>query len=547
MNRLQVCRNFGALPARFLWRVGQSPGLALRELLPRARIAEWRSLIPISILLLLSAPLLFYNAFVWPMPKGFAGLYALFGELIASNPYRLPVEVPYYGPGGIPFVYPPLAIYLMAFLTTELHIAPLTYLRFFPALVAWLSLIPVYALARALVGSAPRAAIAAFLFGSAPAIFIMHVYAGGAVRAPAFLFAMLGLWLACRTMDRGRFQAAILAGLCLAATALTHLGYLFFFALSLGTFALIGPWPGKRLKWAILILALGFGFSSPWWLSIGLRYGIDVFRNAFASHGTLEFFTRPSQLSTLGWLWRPFVFAYFGSPVLGGLVFSGLIWAALNRRWRLVIWFFVTLVSTSEGWHFLVLIGALLAGVFLFDVASILAQQLSRVSAARASSVVLIPVVLLAVELSSLPYLTGAPTKLSGNTIRLGDWFQDQTTTEAHYLFLTPSQEAAEWLPYFLRRTPSVGFWGSEWLGTYDLQHKLTLAEVPRCLASQSFQCVEELIQRYDLRVDYLILPAEIREGPLLEALQTSDRWRSAYANPGYRVWRYRGALTVTG
>ena len=219
-------------------------------------------------------------------------------------------------------------------------------------------------------------------------------------------------------------------------------------------------------------------------------------------------------------------------------MFSGLIWAALNRRWRLVIWFFIALVSTSESWHYLVLIGALVAGVFLSDAAGKLEQQFSSVRAARAGSVALIVVVLVAAEFSSLPYLVGAPTKLTGNTIRLGTWFQDQTPAESHYLFLTPSQEAAEWLPYFLHRTPSVGSWGSEWLGTYDLQHRLTLAEVPKCLSLQSLQCVEELIQRYDLRVDYIILPGEIREGLLLEALQTSDRWRSAYTNPGYWVWQ---------
>ena len=116
-------------------------------------------------------------------------------------------------------------------------------------------------------------------------------------------------------MDQGRFQPAILTGLCLAATALTHLGYLFFFALSLGTFALIGPLRRKRLKWAILILAVGFGFSSPWWLSIILRHGIGVFRNALTSHGTLEFFIHPTHLFNLEWLWRPFVFASIGSPV----------------------------------------------------------------------------------------------------------------------------------------------------------------------------------------------------------------------------------------
>jgi hypothetical protein len=96
----------------------------------------------VALILLLCAPLYFYNAIMWPMPKGFAGLYALFAETLANNRYRLLVNVPYYGPGGIPFVYPPLAIYLMAFLTNELHIAPLDYLRFVPAIFSWMCLIP---------------------------------------------------------------------------------------------------------------------------------------------------------------------------------------------------------------------------------------------------------------------------------------------------------------------------------------------------------------------------------------------------------------------
>ena len=83
-----------------------------------------RSSKAILILMVLCAPLFFYNAIAWSYPKGFAGLYALFAERLAGNLYMLPIDIPYYGPGGIPLVYPPLAVYMMAFFTSELQFDP---------------------------------------------------------------------------------------------------------------------------------------------------------------------------------------------------------------------------------------------------------------------------------------------------------------------------------------------------------------------------------------------------------------------------------------
>ena len=82
---------------------------------------------------------------------------------------------------------------------------------------------------------------------------------------------------------------------------------------------------------------------------------------------------------------------------------------------------------------------------------------------------------------------------------------------------------------------PTLGFWGSEWLGSYDLQHRLTLVEVPKCLAAQSIACIDDLIDQYNLTMDYLILPAGSFSDPILGELQNSLRWHNVYDNSSYQ------------
>jgi hypothetical protein len=50
-------------------------------------------------------------------PMGYAGLYNEISDAILENSFFLPMRIPYYGPNGIPFAYPPLAFYLEALIT----------------------------------------------------------------------------------------------------------------------------------------------------------------------------------------------------------------------------------------------------------------------------------------------------------------------------------------------------------------------------------------------------------------------------------------------
>src|SRR5437588_10136227 len=75
---------------------------------------------------------LIWNAVRWSLPGGYAGLYVLMSESIVHSHFLPPLRIGLYGPGGIPFAYPPLALYLMAFCIGILHVPVFDYLRFAP-------------------------------------------------------------------------------------------------------------------------------------------------------------------------------------------------------------------------------------------------------------------------------------------------------------------------------------------------------------------------------------------------------------------------------
>lgn len=70
------------------------------------------------------------------LPLGCAGMFTQMAEQIAGANFVLPAEIPYYGPGGIPFVYPPLGHYLFA-LYLKTGLSPWAYLRRFLAVLSF--------------------------------------------------------------------------------------------------------------------------------------------------------------------------------------------------------------------------------------------------------------------------------------------------------------------------------------------------------------------------------------------------------------------------
>ena len=108
------------------------------------------------------APVTFWNAFRYSPPMGYAGMFSLMAELIVNAGFGLPMEVPYYGPGGVPFAYPPLGLYLLA-VFIQVTGKTLIILRFIPPLLSLLALIPLFFLAIEISGSRLVGFVAVFL------------------------------------------------------------------------------------------------------------------------------------------------------------------------------------------------------------------------------------------------------------------------------------------------------------------------------------------------------------------------------------------------
>ena len=121
---------------------------------------------------------------------GYAGLFTQMAQQIASANFRLPLQSPYYGPGSIPFAYPPLGLYLLAVLI-KLTGKYFIFLRLVPPFLSLISLIPLFYLTRELTKSAAAAAFTAVIAATSLDLYIatrghQELSAPGIYLYPAF-------------------------------------------------------------------------------------------------------------------------------------------------------------------------------------------------------------------------------------------------------------------------------------------------------------------------------------------------------------------------
>jgi len=479
---------------------------------------------------------LFYEAFINRFPLGYAGLYSLMAETIVKNGFALPLNIPYYGPGGIPFAYPPFALYVMAFFTGVLHLDPMIYLRFAAPLFSWLALIPAFYLAREITHSRVGAALATFILATSGKLFLFHGLSAGMVRSLAFGSALAGLYFFIRTTTAPRRLHTALSVFFFTVTCLSHLGYAVFcvlFALAI----LVTEWNLKSWARAGLIAVLTAVVVSPWVLTVAARHGWGVFLGAFQSHGNsyfLQFFQNSALLLPWfeeGWrdIWR--------TPLFCGMILLGAMYLIASRDYRLPLSLVLLTLFTSEGDRFVITVGSMVAGV----TAAVFVQKLRPTAGALANRKILLRnsfflwMLALGLGINGFKQIRENTPLISGSTMDLARFMQKQSDSADIYLFPGDPGEA-EWMPYLFQRQPLKASWGSEWKGTYDEQMHYLL-EFAACVEAQSYACIESEIQLTGIQPQILITAREW-ESINLE-IAAGSRWAKAYENEGYIAWRY--------
>lgn len=511
-----------------------------------ARLMElaWRFGVPEALTLALAGILYFWNAFRYTLPVGYGGLFGLMSEKIAAKGFVLPASIPFYGPGGIPFAYPPVGLYVAALVERFGGIPYLEYARWQPAIMSVAFAVMFYWLARLILGSRGAALVAVVVVVAASEVTDNQATASGVVRSLAGFWMVASCIVAILAYRASRHRMALVvgAGVLYGLLLATHLSYAVVGGLgilALGLAGHAGPWWRRGIMGAG-ILAIGILAAAPWWATVLVRHGSIVFTRALQTHGNtgVMIHAREGLLQMLrlaaswylnvGITWLPL-------PLLG-LTLAGLGLGIIRGNWALVGWFFVVLLFTGEPDRYLAMIGALLVGDLIGNWVHLPGGDPSGgTMARRLRGWIATALVLSVVYWQGFRVVRAGEPVLTSDAFSLGEWFQEETPEDTRFLLVSGGHDLAEWMPYLLRRTPTTAVWGSEWRGRSGVE-SARLGRVGQCADSQSLDCVELFLAEESVVADYLVVPSGLDR--LIASLERDPSWEEAYTNSGFLILR---------
>lgn len=494
-----------------------------------------------------------------PYPAHGAGLYLTMAREVSEHGYALPRTIPYYTRGGIPFAYPPLGIYALALVRDATGVGPLALSRWLPGPVVVAALVPTYYLARELLESRPAAAFAATLVAVNPQLLDWHLTAGGLVRAPAFLFATVGLYAGLRRVRSGerRWLAPALA--CFLLTLLTHPTTAQFLAVSY-VVVFVGGLVVDDGRWTpgvvdlLVVVAGGVLLATPWWLTVAATHGPGVFLGATGTHGGLAGGV-VERLMGPGAPRDPVVLL-----LVLGLGLCAVVGVAAG--WPLLAaWVLASGFTVSQP-RFVLFAGTFLVVAVLLEVGSRLQPPTRRSlpvppetrngpSVDRDGPVLVVCVAIVLAALTGAGYVsddtaapgpTATPNYLDGADLEAMEWARSGTPPDASFVVLG---YAAEWFPLFAERALLVSRWGAEWEGAraYD-RHVRAFGTLSRCSTER---CLTGALAEHDVRPNYVYVPTgrdSVQGIPLRQTeelvreMERSGRYELVFENERVSVFR---------
>lgn len=500
-----------------------------------ATSSRWsNSTIAFLIAILVSAPLLFYNAFAHDFPMGYAGLFTQMAHQIADANFALPSDSPSYGPGGIPFAYPPLGLYLLAIfikLTGKYYI----FLRFLPPIFSLLTVGLTFFLAQKFFKKPFISTAVAILAATSVDLYIAHTWSAGVVRAPAFIFAILVLYFYSPDPDDRSTQDILFSGLFFGLAALSHLAYaLFCFFWIMVASISLRNWK-KALIDPFLAGLIALAVASIWIIPSASRYGWQVFFGAFNSHGGNELMMGSFSLASFIRLSQINLAPILSTPLLAVLVLVGGFYLFFHKRYRFIFFFLLTISIFPENARFVYWLGCFFAAYGLWFFSAQLHERISKQVRIYQSvwMAVLVISILGILWRGGFIAISRFTPFLNVSALELQEKSSDIFLRDGAYLALL-IQDEAEWMPFLIQREPLVSQWGSEWLGEYDQQTRL-MSMFQGCRKEKDWNCVKSVLSEMNATPEYVITYRIDKK--MNEQIAKDTRWREIFSNKRYTVW----------
>jgi hypothetical protein len=466
----------------------------------------------------------------------------------------LPEQTSYDG-SGIPFAYPPLALYVAALIGELTGASSVDVLFWLPPAVASLTVLAFYLLATGLSPGRDRsvAILATVLFAVTPGAFVWQIVGGGLTRSFGFLFALLALYHLFRLVQDPNQRRLLPCVLFVGLTALSHLEAAWLVCIGFGVFL---AYFGRTRRHAIYAASVGLGallLTSPWWGTVLVRHGPDPFIAAFESGGG----SLGARLGIVSFL--PTHEALL--PIVAGLGFTGFAALLISRQSFLPVLLTLVLFFDPRGPHAaptaLVCILAAYATLALIGPAIGRALRDRRIQPRRDPSMTLAAIVTVyALATSPLtPIQARSPINILPASDRAAMAWVQANTPEGAAFVVVPAHDlwevdvSSEWFPALAGRKSLSTVQGTEW---FRGESGMTAAEARYdeliACAQETAGCLEDWVAAHFSGFTHVYVSAGAREGAgqnnnddccalLRYSLVSSQAYRLVYEAQGVQVF----------
>ena len=454
------------------------------------------------------------------------GMFVVMIRDIRAAGMGLPPTTSYNG-GGLPFDYPPLALWLAALVPAD----PLTIVRYAGPVAAVFTVPMVYLIALELLPGRPYAYVSALLYALVPRGWDILVAGGGLTRATGLLLAMVGVWMALRMYRTRRTRYTVGAAIFGGLAASTHPEAAVFFGLALGLLAVVRVRDRQMLQ-ATLGVVAGFGLVLAPWLLILTSRGHLLDLTQAGSQGV-----NPLGSIAAMFMWQ-FADEVYAPAVLAlGLV--GALALVQRRSFTIVLWLGLEAGLALRGAPTYATIPLVLAGsVGLYDAIGqgILKIPKPDVFASNAVRLVLLAVLSWSVfnDVGLVSQNDPPFDSLSAGGVSTMTWLKTNTPAEARIAVVSgaswPNDVYGEWLPALSGRVSVATVQGREWLDRSVWGQSLqTYSELQACVYLDADCLIKWVGHHPELKTGYVYVVGALVAQPLLLDVAASPQFRVLY------------------
>lgn len=489
--------------------------------------------------------------------------YSMVKDLVDSH-YVLPA-ITSYNSAGIPYAYPPLPLYVAAFLSDIMGFRLLDIVRLLPPIVSILTIPAFYLLSRTLLRSRAQSVFAVFAFALLPHSFVWLIMGGGLTRAPGFLFALLTLHQACLLYTSRLRRFVLPTALFLSLTILSHPEKAFFAVFSMGILCTVYGRNREGIRNSLAVGTAAVTLAAPWWVTVVNQHGLSPLLSALQT-GDQSW----TSLSVL------FIFTITDEPLLGLLACLGLLGLFVciaDRKLALPLWLLAAfMLEPRSALRFATVPLAMMVGIGLDRVIlpavrvsqtaqsyrgprQLPAQRDSHVERGQhfaAALPKLVLVYLLFYALFSAIYLQMLPGiplfPLSRQEREAMQWISASLPRSSKVLLVSSTawwkDNSAEWFPVLGQCVSVATVQGYEWLPDRQFQERKELyAKLQDCV-TQGVNCLENWTDEANVTITHVYLPKPTGSTPgaaessddlssLRNSLKASSQYAVVYDGPG--------------